>query len=226
MLKLLLVALPLLAAADEPNQDGLIVETTFMPEECEQKSKKGDNLGMHYTGTIAESSETGEKGKQFDSSVGRGPFDFVLGAGRVIKGWDQGLNDMCIGEKRSLTIPPELGYGDSGAGADIPGGATLHFDVELLTIGAAPAEPNIFTEIDADEDGKLTEEEIGAWFKAKMDREIPEGLMENEDKDKDGFVSWDEFSGPKGSENPADAGPSDGAEDAAEEAAEEAHDEL
>merc|ERR1719149_608965 len=120
---------------------------------------------MHYTGTIDESSETGEKGKQFDSSVGRGPFDFALGQGQVIKGWDQGLLDMCVGEKRTLTIPPELGYGEKGAGADIPGGATLNFDVELVKIDdKAPPEPNIFKEIEASGDGKITLEELAKWF--------------------------------------------------------------
>jgi FKBP-type peptidyl-prolyl cis-trans isomerase len=78
---------------------------------------------MHYTGSIAESSPTGVKGKVFDSSRNRGtPFDFVLGQGRVIQGWELGLMDMCKGEKRVLTIPADLGYGNSGAGADIPPG--------------------------------------------------------------------------------------------------------
>merc|ERR550537_796576 len=102
----------------------LKIETTFKPEGCDtaKKTKKGDQLSMHYTGTIDESSTTGEKGKQFDSSVGRGPFDFALGQGQVIKGWDQGLLDMCVGEKRTLIIPPEMGYGSRGAGGVIPGG--------------------------------------------------------------------------------------------------------
>jgi len=83
---------------------------------------------MHYTGTLL------KDGSQFDSSVGRSPFDFTLGQGMVIKGWDNGLQDMCVGEKRRLVIPSGLGYGASGSGAKIPGGATLVFEVELLSI--------------------------------------------------------------------------------------------
>jgi len=180
-------------------------ETTFKPDNCDaegtRKSKAGDQLGMHYTGTIDESSATGEKGKQFDSSIGRGPFDFKLGSGQVIKGWDEGLLGMCIGEKRTLVIPPEKGYGESGAGGDIPGGATLKFTVECLTIEDAAPEPNIFKDIDhkhGNKDGKLTAEEIGKWFKAEQKQDMPKELMDSEDKDKDGFVTWEEFSGPKG----------------------------
>ena len=82
---------------------------------------------MDYTGTLT-------NGKQFDSSVGRAPFEFTLGAGEVIKGWDKGLQGMCPGEERDLTIPPEDGYGEQGAGEDIPPGATLKFHVKLLGI--------------------------------------------------------------------------------------------
>lgn len=84
---------------------------------------------MDYTGTLA------SDGSKFDSSHDREkPFDFIIGTGQVIKGWDQGLLDMCIGEKRKLKIPPSLGYGDRGAGGKIPGGATLIFEVELKDI--------------------------------------------------------------------------------------------
>jgi len=180
--------------------------TTHKPEKCDRKTKAGDSLSMHYTGTIDESSKTGTKGKQFDSSVGREPFEFVLGQGQVIKGWDQGLLDMCIGEKRTLIIPPELGYGDSGAGDDIPAGATLKFTVECLGIKDAPPQPNIFSDIDTkygNSDGKLSKEEVTAWFKKEQGAaELPADLWTTEDKDKNGFISWEEFSGPKGDSAP------------------------
>ena len=178
----------------------LEIKKTFVPEECAVKTKAGDSLKMHYTGTIDASSTAGESGKKFDSSLDRGdPFEFTLGQGQVIAGWDQGLLDMCIGEKRTLIIPPELGYGDQGAGGDIPGGATLNFEVECLEIADGPAPQNLFKEIDGDEDGKLTMVELKSWFKTSRGQdEVPKELWESENKNGDDHISWDEFSGPKG----------------------------
>ena len=94
--------------------------------------KAGQTCVMHYTGWLY---ENGAKGKKFDSSVDRGqPFEFAIGTGQVIKGWDEGVITMKAGGKRTLIIPPHLGYGSRGAGNAIPPNATLIFDVELLSV--------------------------------------------------------------------------------------------
>ena len=94
--------------------------------------KTGQTCVMHYTGWLY---QDGKKGAKFDSSVDRGqPFEFPIGTGRVIKGWDEGVAGMKVGGKRTLIIPPELGYGARGAGGVIPPNATLLFEVELLGV--------------------------------------------------------------------------------------------
>ncbi|KAI8958064.1 hypothetical protein F5Y11DRAFT_337504 [Daldinia sp. FL1419] len=110
-----------------------------LPVECDRKTEKGDNIQVHYRGTLA------DNGKKFDASYDRGtPFSFKLGGGQVIKGWDQGLLDMCIGEKRTLTVPPEYGYGNRGVGP-IPAGSTLVFETELIGIKGVPKPESIVT---------------------------------------------------------------------------------
>jgi len=95
----------------------------------------GQQAVVQYTGWLYETAAPDHKGKEFDSSRNGGqPFSFVLGAGKVIKGWDQGVLGMKAGGRRRLTIPPDLGYGDIGAGDVIPPGATLVFDVDLVAI--------------------------------------------------------------------------------------------
>jgi FKBP-type peptidyl-prolyl cis-trans isomerase len=99
------------------------------------EATKGTHVTVHYTGWLHDAAAPENKGAKFDSSRDRGdPFDFPLGAGHVIRGWDEGVAGMKIGGKRTLIIPPEMGYGARGAGGVIPPNATLVFDVELLEV--------------------------------------------------------------------------------------------
>ena len=112
----------------EEMENGLIIEDLVVGEGAEAQDY--NKVVVNYTGSL-------EDGSVFDSSLnpGRGPFTFTLGVGSVIKGWDLGVKGMKVGGKRKLTIPPELGYGDQGAGL-IPPGATLIFEVDLLEVEA------------------------------------------------------------------------------------------
>ena len=108
---------------------GLIIDITKEGEGA-AVAKNGDSLTMNYTGKLTD-------GTKFDSSLnpGREPFEFVLGIGMVIKGWDEGILGMKVGEKRTLTIPPAIAYGTGGRPPVIPANATLIFNIELVKIG-------------------------------------------------------------------------------------------
>ncbi len=124
-------------AVTDPMADGNNIVTTdsglkyeVIAEGDGAQPKPSDRVFVHYVGTL-------EDGTKFDSSRDRGrPFDFTIGQGQVIKGWDEGVGMMKVGDRRKLIIPPELGYGARGAGGVIPPNATLIFDVELLRIGS------------------------------------------------------------------------------------------
>ena len=114
--------------AEKPQVTASGLKITDLVEGTGDVASSGQNVVVHYRGTL-------ENGKQFDASYDRGtPFEFPLGAGRVIKGWDEGVQGMKVGGKRKLVIPPDLGYGQRGAGRVIPPNATLIFEVELLDI--------------------------------------------------------------------------------------------
>ena len=120
------------APATAPNQG---LKMTDVKEGSGTEAVAGKTVVVHYTGWLYDESAADHKGKKFDSSRDRGtPFDFPLGGGRVIKGWDQGVAGMKVGGQRTLVIPPEMGYGERGAGGVIPPNATLVFDVELLDV--------------------------------------------------------------------------------------------
>jgi FKBP-type peptidyl-prolyl cis-trans isomerase FkpA len=100
-----------------------------------REAEPGFNVTVHYTGWLYDASKPDNKGQKFDSSVDRKePFVFFLGGGQVIQGWDEGFAGMKVGGKRTLIIPPHMGYGEYGAGGVIPPNATLVFDVELLGV--------------------------------------------------------------------------------------------
>ena len=158
---LLLAAGSLVAAGEPKKVTKLQIGVKKRVENCEVKSRKGDKLSMHYRGSLhsdgSEFDSSYERGEPLSFTLGSGQVSSVHMPIRnwsstkdlfkqnnrtwsnnlcvqVIKGWDQGLLAMCVGEKRKLVIPPDLGYGDSGAGDKIPGGAVLVFEVELVDI--------------------------------------------------------------------------------------------
>lgn len=208
----LAVSVSLVLANEEIRPNGLKIEHVSRPDACEKTAENGNQLTMHYTGTLE------ADGTKFDSSVDRNePFKFQLGVGQVIKGWDEGIVGMCVGEKRKLTVPPALGYGDQGAGDVIPGGATLVFDIELIDTEEGPAPVNVFAEIDSNTDNNIDREELAGYLKKQVEQirtaggpeadqadqmeadqdKLVEEIFSHEDKDKDGVISHEEFSGPK-----------------------------
>ncbi|KAJ2743632.1 hypothetical protein GGI20_003604 [Coemansia sp. BCRC 34301] len=120
----------------------LQIGVKFRPKDCPVRSKIGDKIAVHYEGKLF------SNGKVFDSSLKRGnPFEFSLGQGHVIQGWDQGLLNMCVGEKRLLKIPGDLAYGARGAPPDIPANAALVFSTELMAINGKTAKDLLHQEL-------------------------------------------------------------------------------
>ncbi|KAA3459263.1 peptidyl-prolyl cis-trans isomerase FKBP15-1 [Gossypium australe] len=133
ILLLLLILFTFANAKKSADVTQLQIGVKHKPKSCEFQAHKGDRIKVHYRGKLTD-------GTVFDSSFERGdPIEFELGSGQVIKGWDQGLLGMCVGEKRKLKIPAKLGYGDHGSPPKIPGGATLVFETELVAVNGKPS---------------------------------------------------------------------------------------
>jgi len=199
------------------NAEGVDVQIDVLskPETCDKIAKNGDTISMNYKGNLYDVT-TKEIGKEFDSNYDRpGTFDFKLGAGQVIQGWEKGVPGMCVGEKRKLTVPPELAYGDVGFSDIIPPKSTLVFEIELVDVKAASDahdhhgvqhdhEADSFTAIDANGDKQITSEEMAAYIK-KFNEEGSEAdkfdnidtivgeIFQEDDKNKDGVISLDEY---------------------------------
>ena len=136
---LLALSLTLLAACTPPGPPpgGSVAELQRLDTRAGMGTvaTSGSDVTVHYTGWLYDEKAPQRRGLKFDSSVDRGqPFTFLLGAGQVIRGWDDGVAGMKVGGKRTLLIPADLGYGSNGAGGVIPPGASLVFDVELLDV--------------------------------------------------------------------------------------------
>ncbi|PKA54872.1 Peptidyl-prolyl cis-trans isomerase FKBP15-2 [Apostasia shenzhenica] len=140
------VLLLFVSAKNSGDVTELQIGVKHKPDTCSIQAHKGDKVKVHYRGKLTD-------GSIFDSSYERGdPIEFELGSGQVIKGWDQGLLGMCVGEKRKLKIPAKLGYGAQGSPPKIPGGATLIFDTELVAVNGKPSSSD---QSSAEEDQEL-----------------------------------------------------------------------
>ena len=149
------------------------------------EAQAGQTVIVHYTGWLYDESAPDNKGKKFDSSLDRNdPFEFPLGAGRVIRGWDEGVAGMKEGGSRTLTIPSEMGYGARGAGNDIPPNATLVFDVKLLRVIRTEIIDNKIGEGDTAQAGQSVSVHYTGWL---FDKSAPgnKGTKFDSSRDRD-----------------------------------------
>ncbi|XP_069586042.1 peptidyl-prolyl cis-trans isomerase FKBP14 [Ranitomeya imitator] len=198
----LLVAAALLACAGaalipEPEVHIQVLEKPFL---CKRKTRSGDMLLVHSDGFLQ------DNGTRFYSTYVENngqPVWFTLGIREVIKGWDKGLQDMCVGEKRKITVPPALAYGKEGKGK-IPPDSTLIFNISLMDIRNGPRSHESFQEMDLNDDWKLSKEEVRAYLKAEFMKHgnpvneshhdvLVSSIFEKEDEDSDGYISAREF---------------------------------
>ncbi|XP_059199073.1 peptidyl-prolyl cis-trans isomerase FKBP7 [Centropristis striata] len=187
------------AAESEPD-DQVKIEVLFKPEECSQKSKRGDLVNVHYDGYLA------KDGSQFYCSrsdkTGH-PQWFVHGVGQVIKGLDLGMVEMCPGEKRKITVPPALAFGEKGKDP-VPPNATVVFEVEVYSVSRGPRSMEAFKQMDLDQDRSLTKAEVKEYLKLEYEKggkprddafyeKIMADIFRKSDKDSDGHISSKEY---------------------------------
>ncbi|XP_040288570.1 peptidyl-prolyl cis-trans isomerase FKBP9 [Bufo bufo] len=190
--------------------DSVSIVSYYKPENCTVLSKKGDYLKYHYNATLMD-------GTMLDSTLQYGKtYNIVLGSGQVIMGMDIGLQDMCVGEKRTVVIPPHFGYGEAGVEGEVPGSAVLIFNIELLElipglpdgymfIWNGEVSPNLFEEIDKDQNGEIFLQEFTEYINAHVESgkgklapgfdpaKIIENMFKNQDRNEDGKITEAEF---------------------------------
>ncbi|KFO19739.1 peptidyl-prolyl cis-trans isomerase FKBP9 [Fukomys damarensis] len=190
--------------------DPVSITSRYRPPDCSELSKKGDFLKYRYNASLLD-------GTLLDSTWNLGKTDSaVLGFGQVVLGVDMGLRDMCVGERRTVVVPPHLGYGEAGVAGEVPGSAVLVFDIELLELVAGLPEgymfvwtgevsPHLFEEIDRDGDGGVLLEEFAEYIHAQVGsgrgklapgfdaQMIVRNMFANQDRDGDGKVTAQEF---------------------------------
>lgn len=199
-MKLLLLAALLALASGalipEPEVEIEVLEKPFL---CRRQSKYGDMLLVHFEGFLQ------KNGSRFHSTYTEGnqPVWFTLGIKEVVKGWDKGLKDMCVGEKRKLAVPAALAYGKEGKGK-IPPDSNLIFHIELLDLRNGPRSHESFQEMDLNDDWKLSREEVKEYLRQEFQKHgnqlndsqnaiLVESIFEKEDEDHDGYISAREF---------------------------------
>merc|ERR1712226_19030 len=188
---------------DEPF-DGVGIGLVSRPKYCEKKTKKGDLLRVTFNASTGHEGE----GKSFDTTYEKEPLEFVLGDGQMIGGFEVGLSDMCVGEIRHLTVPEQYAYGANGIGA-LPSRVTMYFFVKLISFEAPKADKkpkNIFKAIDTNKDGLLATDEVKAYLVKEGVKDLPgdhgikqmmRDIFKEEDRNFNGYIDHEEFSGTK-----------------------------
>ena len=170
--------------------EGLKIEFIAKPESCtdDQLATKGKQVYFKYVAAI------NEKGEEGSMIVDKGVNEFMLGGGHTMPGLELGVDGMCVGEQRRLTIPPALGME----------GMTLLYEVHLTAVGEGKPPANMWIEIDVNEDHRVDPAEMERWFReVKKIEKVPQGAFSSQDKDGDGVITWAEFDGPKGQSDPS-----------------------